>query len=748
MKKSSIAGIISLALIFVLGLVFTGCEQVTGLGPRSSDPTVKHVVVAGFKTATVGVPSEDWVAATETAGHIFVGNISLKNAEVGVEGVAENSTVYFAQAKANVQPTFVTGTTFTFADNDFLFVEVFSANRDKYVIYAIQVHNRNPGVADITLGGRSAAGGKNASGSAITSFGKVGIPAASPEAVTVEQEGQIWFGNDQEGATLALTVKPEDVTSTIRVATASGNAAPVFEGDFLPANGSGIIPGLFADVSNGDYLYVEVKSSYAYGGYNAYVDNGYYKFKMVSKKNDRSLTGAKIVWYEGATKKGEIPLEIGQMGTVSMTGSESYGSYVGGPELAAVPPGSPPGTISGSIATITEYLNRSAAIPDNFRAELVLAPTDSDLKLEYDWIKNQRDGSLAFDKTSDLGRLIGGNWLLVQATSELGEKGWYKFLLNAGNNSTTLGSLKINGTDVAIPTVNTAVTGGANTPLVLNVSDLASIKVEAAAPNGFESPIAIGLAPTLGTSLGTVVFDVNAAEGLDTFSAVEPGQVIVIRVLPENSVEFYGGSGAAPIWQDSTQPNAGVTGGVAVARYYKVWIGAGSRDTSISGITFNGTSTGGVPEGNNVLGVSSYSAPAADKKGNILVTETSGLGVNTYNKADYATAVRTDITINAVPTAPGATVDYAWVAGPFAKADAAITPPAGKEAGVYYDSPDGVPYTTLPDTGTVLPATFNGTGVFADIAPAYGPWNGGTFYIRVTAESKVDLKLYALYITP
>ena len=243
---------IYLLFIAAVMLAVAACQEPD---PLSSDAIVKSVKVNGVSAVNLGTPSMDWMQAAENPGHVYINGDLLNNAKVEVTASA-GSTVFLAQAKTSVQPYFVEENVFSFDSEDFLYVEVFSQNHDKFMIYTIIVHNRKPGLLDMTLDGKSAMGGKTIEGRPIPSFGDLGTPADTAEGATA---GEIWFDVSKLGTQLAVTLTPEISTAKARVATAAASAAPVFTGDSVEVTG-GIISGLTINpIETDGFIYIEIK---------------------------------------------------------------------------------------------------------------------------------------------------------------------------------------------------------------------------------------------------------------------------------------------------------------------------------------------------------------------------------------------------------------------------------------------------------------------------------------------------------
>jgi hypothetical protein len=650
----------TLGVLLVFFLFFTACQQP---GSLSSEVNVSSVSIAGVEALSLGNPSMDWMQAAENPGHVFIGKASLEEAAVGI-GAPPGSTVFLAQAKANVQPYFVPDTTFSFESEDFLFVEVFSENQDQYLIYAIVVHARNPGLLDLTLDGRSAMGGKTTEGRPIASFGDLGAPADSPAGITVESEGTIAFNDESAGTPIPVTLMPEVASATARITTASPGAAPLFSGPFVGADG-GTISGLSVAAVDGNYIYIEVKGDGTYGALS------YYKLKMTAKKNDRRLKTAKFVWYDGNTKLGEQSLGIGTMGTHSFSGGENYGNYDNGAEVVGGS-GTSQAMPASSTSIMTLYDDAGGQRPPaNFRLSLELEGEDSDLQFAFDYTKNQRSQPQfvipGVDGTGEFGKLIGFYWIAVEVTTPMGEKGWYKFGSRIGSESADIGSIKIN--DVALtplPAGNKTaadVSAGYITYTVPANADMSNIKIEAVPPSGLYSTVSIVMAPEENTNIAYGLFDLNEESNLDrdtgintTTLGINSGQFVYIRVLAEISW-LYGGSG----FVSATWNPARTEDGYTAYKFYKVRIlrqGATS-DINITGIKYKGTSIGTLPSPVTVS-TSQNTSPSTDMKKNVITTTTTTTTWGTEH-VQHLTDDYTDVSVSVDldPATPNVKFAYA-----------------------------------------------------------------------------------------
>jgi hypothetical protein len=659
MKKRKVAGITSLAIVFFLFLI--GCEQQM-MGSLSSDARITGVAINEVRALSLGTPSADWAKAVEQPGHIYLSGADFENAMVSAEKAEEGTKVFFAQARPNVMPEFVEENVFTFESDNYLFVEAFSANLDAYQIYAIQIHRKTPNLSDVTLGGRSAVGGTSPAGQPILQFGGgLGTPAAAWEDIT--ETGEIWYGDAQEGDSLDITVTPEVPFTTIRIASATPEGAPVFRGAFFGAGDGGVISGLQVSAVNDSYLYIEARGDDA-----NFTEMAYYKIKMVSKKSNRALKSAKFVWYDGNTKLGEQAVGIGVMGTDSFSGSEAYGNYSNGAEIVGGS-GSSQTVPLDSTSIVTLYPDSgNMRPPANFRIALELEGEDPGTTFAYDITKNQRSVLEFTNTTGDFGNLLGFWWIGVEVASEIGEKGWYKFATRIGSEKAELGSVKIN--DVALETLPgansaaTDLTGGFVT-VSLPRDQLSAIKVEAAPPAGYQSNVSMVFAPDAATNVPQVTFNINGdsnysretGKNTTTFS-VEPGTFVYIRVLAEISW-YYGGSGFVGATWNPARAASGGNPGYSAYKYYKIRFIPQAEDNSaaLTSISYKGGPIASIPDPVTVTTSSSVSY-SSDSKGNVIANAAT---TTTWGQeaAEHVTVDYDNVTIQAVPGNPGAKVAYA-----------------------------------------------------------------------------------------
>jgi hypothetical protein len=339
-------------------------------------------------------------------------------------------------------PNFVETPTFTFVNGDFLYIEVYSPNLDTILYYKVKVTvvDDAPVLYDILLAGRSATG-YSSSNTTVQQFGTgLGTPAATYGAALA---GEVWFGASQLSTPLTVIATPMLPKSTsLEYAVAVDGAEPIFSSTpTVDTNGDKTIDSndsFTVTVADGSYLYV--KSTLAATSTTA-AASYVYKLKLVQKKDDRTLTAVTI---RGASDASATTMDIGDMGTVSFPGSEYYGSYLNGAVLATK-------GNNGTYST-TDKTHGLDSITIQATA------TDPTLKIEYDVADPTalRD-YLVFaheprtDNTTGLfTNLTSGQYLAIQVTSEIGEKGWYRFRVAAGQSGAALTSASVGATSATI----------------------------------------------------------------------------------------------------------------------------------------------------------------------------------------------------------------------------------------------------------------------------------------------------------
>jgi hypothetical protein len=336
-------------------------------------------------------------------GDIYLSHSQLVNARVAV--AAESSAkIFYAKGSEGAQPYFGEDSALSLGHEDIVWIEVFSANLDSYLIYAIKVHNRTPLLSGLTLGYQY----PNQTYSITHSHGlNLGTPGTSLDDSALVP-GEIWYGKTQAGSTLTVTAQPEMSDSVVVV---SGST------DFdSPAQVTAV---------NDSYFYIRSASVQEQG------ETIYYKIKLIQKNDDLSLAGNKVV-ING------VDATAGRMGAHSLVGQEAWGAFHDGAVLDA----------DGSVNIGAQ------SAPVN----VVVTLTDvAGVTVEYSHTSNDRDYLVDDENWSysnNLGNLPTAEYVVLRLTSELGVQGWYKFRIGYGSSEAALTSVtvgEVSSTPVGTP---------------------------------------------------------------------------------------------------------------------------------------------------------------------------------------------------------------------------------------------------------------------------------------------------------
>ncbi|MDR1278656.1 MAG: hypothetical protein LBK02_07885, partial [Treponema sp.] len=255
------AGIVFLTVM--AALVFVGCQQPTA-DPLSSDATLESIKIAGVEPVSIGEPGEDWEQLVPAFVYLSADNMVDAAVELSASGGA---SVYLDKKRVGEEPNFVSAAAdlkFTFEHEDVLFVELFSANHDKYTLYAFQIRKRTPIVSNIALNSVFA---KN-----------LGTPA---EQYANAAAGEIYFDAGRAGSFLPISVATEIADTEFRVGV---GATPAFDS------------AMYVKAEDNGFIYLESKSGEETG------DTLYYKLQMKSAQSPASLgTSSTTLTLGGAT---------------------------------------------------------------------------------------------------------------------------------------------------------------------------------------------------------------------------------------------------------------------------------------------------------------------------------------------------------------------------------------------------------------------------------------------------------------
>jgi hypothetical protein len=445
-------------------------------------------ITVNGKTATLGTPNVN-AEAVET-GAVYLSKSQLASPQVTVTKSDTDLKVVYGIAPSGVIPSFSESVPTSFNAEYILFVGVsLSPVSNVYKYYAVALHNTTPEIADITLGGRSATGGTQLNGIPIQAYGSgVGTPGSTWNDASIV-EGEVWFGSSQANSNLPLVVTPV-VADTVTVAVANVGVEP-----------TGFANSPNITVINGSYLYIKAENTYPSDNGGTTVETAYYKIKLAQKSDSKGINGVTI---------GGKPVVVGQMGTHSFPGSESYGSYTNGAELAAN---------NGGIASEVSL--------DSLQISLT-GPTNGSIGYGYTPGDNERNYLIDFSNTSGiLTNVPNGAFIALEVTSELGEKGWYKFRIYRGSIIATLSNLELGATDITskvVPWLGT-------TPAVI-VNGLSNLGTVTGTKTDNRASVDYGLGPLNAQNVPTGGWKTSG----ELFTATVPeGQTVYVRVTAEES---------------------------------------------------------------------------------------------------------------------------------------------------------------------------------------------------------------------
>lgn len=466
--------------LLVFFTLFTACEEPAAL---SSNATVSVVSIGEVRAQSLGDPNTDWMAVVP--GDIYLSHSQLDNARVSVNAES-GAKIYYAKGAEGAQPYFAEDPALSLEHDDLVWIEVFSANLDQYLIYAIKVHKRTPLLSGLTLNYQYPGQTYSVTHSYGLNLGTPGASADDPSLVP----GEIWYGKTQENSTLTITAQAEMTDSVV---TVSGSA------DFTSPSG--------VQAVNNSFFYIRSVSGQEEG------ETIYYKIKLVQKNDDLSLAGGKV-------SINGVDATAGRMGAHSLVGQEAWGAFNDGAVLD-----------NGGYVSINTTAE-TAANPVTVTASLT---TPTGVTVEYGHTSNDRDYLVDDDNwssESNLGTLLSNEYVVLRLTSELGVRGWYKFRIRIGRTGIGLSSITINNASVgAVPDVNAQVTGTTAVEYTMSAAGPWSNVTVAATLDSSSggAQIAYTVAPAANTNTPAASF---AETG--SFSNVAAAQYVVIRAVSEN----------------------------------------------------------------------------------------------------------------------------------------------------------------------------------------------------------------------
>lgn len=237
MKRKAVK--VGIALLGVIGvLAFINCEQAAD--PLSSDASLSSLRVAQVEVTSLGTPHEDWEQVVP--GQVLLTKDQLVDALVEAAPANGGAAIYFDKRKVGDAPiNFSQKNQFTFEHEDLVYVELFSQNHDKFLIYAVQVLKKTPLLTGVSLDGVPAK--------------SLGTPNTD---ITQVVAGEIYFDETKTDSYIGIAATTELENTAFRVGTTAEN----FDSALY-----------IKPVSNGSF-YLESKSGEEHG------DTLYYQFVM------------------------------------------------------------------------------------------------------------------------------------------------------------------------------------------------------------------------------------------------------------------------------------------------------------------------------------------------------------------------------------------------------------------------------------------------------------------------------------
>jgi len=231
----------------------------------SSNATLDTVTVAGL-SASKGNPAATWNGSGIAAGSVSISNQDKADAPVVATAEAQGATIKLAKVTGAGEPTFGSATSFTFADGDFLYIEVTAADGVTKQVYKVEIWiGRNADLASITFDDED-----------VTSLGTGNADIAQP------LPGTILFRTAQASSGYEIAITPEDPDATIKYYVATEDEA-VTASSFTSTYNDAAKPTL--TFTDSGFLYVEVTAQNG-------TTKKYYKIRVNFRQTARIAAGS------------------------------------------------------------------------------------------------------------------------------------------------------------------------------------------------------------------------------------------------------------------------------------------------------------------------------------------------------------------------------------------------------------------------------------------------------------------------
>jgi hypothetical protein len=203
---------------------------------RNNSTLLAQITIDGTDAADTGIPGLAWNDSGIVVGYVGLSDGQKINAQVEVSKINDAQAVKFAKASGSDEPAFGDIDTFTFADGDFLYIEVTAENQIDKAVYKLEIGvGRTATLSGIIFG--------------TTPVQVTGSPVETLEAALTAEGGYILFQTPQPLDGYTITATPDDGEATVKYGHAVANSTPAF---------SALNTIIFVD---GEFLYVEVTAA-------------------------------------------------------------------------------------------------------------------------------------------------------------------------------------------------------------------------------------------------------------------------------------------------------------------------------------------------------------------------------------------------------------------------------------------------------------------------------------------------------
>jgi hypothetical protein len=274
---------------------------------KSNVATLSAISVAG-QAATLGTPGATYNAAAIAAGAVSLASAQATGAAIVATPTNANASIQYAQVTGSGAPTFGTTASFTFANGDYLYIQVISQDSSATEVYKVVVSvGTDATVTAITVGGVSLA----------PSNSYIPSPGATPAAAG---DGGAVYITSVSSSPLTVAATPKDSGATVQYAYSAGQ-----NGSTSALSFSGTASYTFAD---DDLIYVKVTSANG-------VNTNYYKVTVAYPRTVTLQHGSPAILSDSVTVTdpawaSATPLPIDRIWT-----GDSTAPFIASPKITA-----------------------------------------------------------------------------------------------------------------------------------------------------------------------------------------------------------------------------------------------------------------------------------------------------------------------------------------------------------------------------------------------------------------------------